>query len=314
MVIPVRTACIVVTPGSGEGRGRFVAHRLARLLRRQGRAVTRQRFDDLGALERWARTAGPGYDLLLCVGGDATQSAAAVFARRHRIPFVPVPVGFGNLFASVFGHPGSPAGVMALLRDGQVHQVDVGEACDEMFLSHRSYGFLHEVQQQLERGAQPRRRALRLLAYHWTAVRAVATAPLRPQRLEIDGAVVAEDAVLITVANVETYRGFLSLTPSASPIDGRFDVFALPRTGKLGLFWRLLKLRLRLPGRWRGVGLYRGRVVRVSGGTRDETLRVARRALPVLMPPGAIEALRRRRTEDEAAAVEPVPEPAHGLR
>ena len=98
--------------------------------------------------------------------------------------------------------------------------------------------------------------------------------------MEVDGAVVAEQAVLVTVANVETYRDLLPLTPAASPIDGRFDVFVIPRTSKLGLAWRLLRLKLRLPGRWSGVSLYRGRTVVVGsdGGPRDAAGRAARAA------------------------------------
>lgn len=109
---------------------------------------------------------------------------------------------------------------------------------------------------------------------------------------------VAEDAVLVTVANVETYRGFLSLTPAASPIDGMFDVFLVPRVSKVGLLWRLLKLRFRLRGCWKGVALYRGRRVVVTTPTRREELRIQRRALPLLLPPGAIESLKQR-TVDE---------------
>ena len=45
-----RSVCIVVTPGSGEGRARAVARRLGRLLRRRGSAVTIQAFDDLPSL------------------------------------------------------------------------------------------------------------------------------------------------------------------------------------------------------------------------------------------------------------------------
>jgi diacylglycerol kinase (ATP) len=302
-----RSVCIVVTPGSGEGRARLVARRLQRMLRRRGHAVRIQRFEHLRSLERWASTCDPDFSLLLCVGGDATQSAAAVLARRHRIPFVPVPNGFGNLFASVFGHPSSPSRVMQLLQDGQLHMVDVGMAGDELFLSHRSYGLLDQVQERVEEGRnQPRQRALRHLAYYWTAIRAIWTVPLEPLCVEVDGKIVAERAVLATVANVETYRGFLSLTPAATPIDGRFDVFVVPRTSKLGLGWRLLKLKLGLPGRWNGVAIYRGRQVVVNTPAGSETLRVVRRALPLLLPPGAIESLRQRQIEGATVPVETV--------
>ncbi len=305
MTLEAKPICIAVTPGSGEGRARMVARRLQRLLRRRGYAVAVQRFDDLPSLEQWAGECRPDFSLLICVGGDATQSAAAVLARRHRIPFVPVPNGFGNLFASVFGHPSAPAQVVRLLDEGRVQMVDVGMAGEELFLSHRSYGFLDQVQERVEEGrSQPRQRALRHLAYYWMAVRAIFTVPLDPLRVEVDGHVVAEDAVLATVANVETYRGFLSLTPKASPIDGKFDVFVVPRTSKLGLGYRLLKLKLASPRRWKGVALYRAQRVVVSAAGRTESLRLIRRALPLLLPPGALESLQRRQVEEAAVPVE----------
>jgi diacylglycerol kinase (ATP) len=294
------SAGIVVTPGSGEGRARGIARRLARHVRRRGSEVTIQAFGDLPSLVEWASTSGPDFSVLFCVGGDATQSAAAALARRHRIPFVPIPSGFGNLFASVFGHRSSPRQAARLLADGELRFVDVGLAGDELFLSHRSYGFIDRIQERVEQDRrQPRRRGRRLLAYYWTAVRAVWTTRLTPHSVEVDGVAVAEDAVLVTVANVETYRDFLPLTPCASPIDGRFDVFVIPRTSKLGLAWRLFLLKLRLPGRWKGVSLFRGRTVVVGDERRRETLRVIRRALPLLLPPGSVAALERRQVEEE---------------
>ena len=300
---------IVVTPGSGEGRARGVARRLARRLRRRGSRVTVKTFGDLASLAEWARSADHDFSVLYCVGGDATQSAAAALARRHRIPFVPIPSGFGNLFASVFGHRDSPRAAARLLAEGEIRLVDVGLAGEELFLSHKSYGFIDRIQERVEQDRrQPRTRARRLLAYYTAAIRAVWATPLSPLSVEVDGAVVADDAVLVTVANVETYRDFLPLTPSASPIDGRFDVFVIPGTGKLGLAWRLFRLKLRLPGRWNGVSLFRGRTVVVGHDGRRETLRVLRRALPLLLPPGSVAALERRQVDvEEEAPVETRP-------
>jgi diacylglycerol kinase family enzyme len=178
--------------------------------------------------------------------------------------------------------------------------VDVGVVGDELFLSHRSYGFLDQVQEAVEDGRrQPRDRGRRLLAYYRTAVRAVWNTPLAPLGVEVDGTLAADQAVLVTVANVETYRDFLSLTPTASPIDGRLDVFVIPRTSKWGLARRLLRLKLRLPGRWAGVSIYRGREVVIVSAAGRETLRVVRGVLPLLLPPGAVERLKRRQREGE---------------
>jgi diacylglycerol kinase (ATP) len=300
---------VVVTPGSGEGRARTTARRLATRLERGGRVVDVRVFADLAALAAWAETCPPGASHLVCIGGDATLSAAAAAAIRGDVPFVPVPNGFGNVFAQVFGHSPRVGEVARLLDEGEIRRVDVGvarpPAGEEVFLSHRSYGLLEQVQQVAERGRkQPRRRLLRYLWYVGVAHRFLFRARLESYQVVVDGRPVAEDAVLVTVANVETYRGFLPLTPTASPIDGLFDVFVIPRVSTLGLLRRLLLLKFGLPGRWRGVAIHRGRRVTVTTPRRREELRVRRRALPLLVPPGALEALARR-TEEDSPPIEP---------
>jgi diacylglycerol kinase (ATP) len=294
---------IVVTPGSGEGRAMGTARRLRRLLKRRGWDSNLQSFSNLTVLLRWAKTCSPDFSHLVCVGGDSTLSAAAAAAVRSGVPFVPVGNGFGNVFTRVFGHPDRAEAVVELLEHGEVRKVDVGIANDAIFLSHRSYGFLEQIQQAAERGRkQPRNRLLRYVWYYGVAMHFLLRTRLASIRVEIDDRLVAEDAVLVTVANVGAYRGWLSLTPAASPIDGMFDVFLVRRVSKVGLVWRLLKLMFRLSGCWQGVALYRGRRVVVTTPTRQEKLWIQRRALPLLLPPGAIESLRQRTVNENPPA------------
>ena len=301
---------IVVTPGSGEGRALGLARRLRRLLRRRGRHATIRAFDDLAGLVRWTETADCEASHVICVGGDATLSAAARAAMRCDTPLVPVPTGFGNIFATVFRHPRRASHVAMLLERGEARRVDVGVVAtpsgEDIFLSHRSYGLLEQVQYSAEQGRrQPRRRLLRYLWYWGVAYRFLFRSPLASFRVEVDGRSVAEDAVLVTVANVETYHGFLSLTPSASPIDGLFDVAVIPRISKSKLLWRLLRLLLQLPGRWNGLTLYRGHRVVVTTPRRREELTVRRRALPLIVPRGAVEALAARTVADAPTPQQP---------
>jgi diacylglycerol kinase (ATP) len=294
---------IVVTPGSGEGRAMATARRLGRALERRAQAASIESFSDLDGLTQWARTCGREFDVIVCIGGDATLSAAAVASMRLNVPFVPVPNGFGNIFAGVFGHPKKVKGVLRLLDSGEVHQVDVGMVTcgttEDVFLSHRSYGLLEQIQQIAEQGRrQPKRRILRLLWYVRVAGAFLFTARLASFALEIDGKPVTDGAALITVANVETYRGFLALTPTASPVDGLFDVCVIPHGPTVILLLRLLRVMLRVPGRWRGVALYRGRQVTVTTPRRSEKLAVRRSALPLLVRRGAIEQMQRRSVTD----------------
>jgi diacylglycerol kinase (ATP) len=294
---------IVVTPGSGEGRARATARRLQKALRRRGYTAHIRTFADLDRLREWSATCAPVFSFLVAVGGDATLSAAAAAAVRLSIPFVPVPNGFGNLFARAFGFVDQTRRVIELFDRGQVRRVDVGIAPGgRIFLSHRSYGLIEEIQRAVEQGrSQPRSRVMRLLAYYVTAERFILTAPLSSIRVEVEGTLLAEEAALVTVANVETYRGYLSLTPTASPIDGLFDIFLIPRTTKLRVWTSVFKILLKVPGRWDGVVLSRGRTVRVTANGREpEELAVRRRALPLLVLPENLESLRIRQAEAES--------------
>jgi diacylglycerol kinase (ATP) len=295
---------IVVTPGSGEGLALVTARRLRRRLAGRGRETVIRSFDNLAAITDWAERCESDFSQLVCIGGDATLSAAARAAMRHDVPFVPVPNGFGNIFASVFGHPKRARDVAALLETGEVRRVDVGLArtgtVEEVFLSHRSFGVLEQIQQVAEHGRQqPQNRILRYLWYWGVAYQFLFRARLAGFTVEVDGVQVEDDAVLVTVANVETYRGFLPLTPTAVPIDGLFDVAVVPRVSKIALLAGLLTLRLGHWARWPRLEIYRGRRVVVTTPRRREELIVRRGALPLLVRSGAIEELQRRTVEDE---------------
>jgi diacylglycerol kinase family enzyme len=271
---------------------------------RRGHAVHVQTFADLEGVLDWSATCEPDYSHLVAVGGDATISAAATAAVRLSIPFLPVPSGFGNMFARAFDFGDQTRRVIAHFERGRVRRVDVGVYPGErIFLSHRSYGLLEEIQRTVEIGrAQPKSRALRHLAYYVTAQRVILAGPLPTIRVEVDRVLVADEAALVTVANVETYRGFLNLTPTASPIDGLFDVFVIPLTTRAGVWTRIFKILLGLPGRWKGVMRARGRSVRVTvNGRAPETLEVRRKALPLLVLPESLEHLKVRQAEAEVA-------------
>src|SRR5215467_6298196 len=293
---------VVVTPGSGEGRARFTTRRLRRALKRLGHDVRVEAFRNLESLLQWSDTCRPDFSYLIAVGGDATLSAAASASVRLSIPFVPVPSGFGNMFARAFGFGSQTPRVTELFERGRVRRVDVGRMSNgRLFLSHRSFGLLDDIQESVEKGrGQPKSRLWRHLAYFAEARRFLCSAPLPSIRVEIDGNVLAETAGLVTVANVETYRDYLSLTPTASPVDGVFDVFAISAPSRLRLWLRVLRLLLTRSRRAAGMVLARGRRVRVTvEGHASEELTVLRRALPLLVLPEGVKELEARQVEAE---------------
>jgi diacylglycerol kinase (ATP) len=290
-----RLVQIIVTPGSGNGRALTTALQLREGLRTRGHQTRLEALSDLDSLGRWTATADPNLSLLICVGGDGTLSAAAAAAVRHSIPFLPVPTGFGNLFARALGLTNRVDRALDLLEHGTLVQVDVGVRNGELFLCQESYGLLSEIQHRVEESvAQPRARWRRCLAYYRMALRYLGDAPLTPLEVVVDGRVVARDAVVVAVANVETYGAWLRLTPDASPVDGLFDVFTMSGATKRAVLARLLKRQLRLPGTEEGTQVCRGRRVSVTAPhqARNEHGLIPR-VLPVLVPSEKAEALTR---------------------
>ncbi|HKC98164.1 MAG TPA: diacylglycerol kinase family protein [Methylomirabilota bacterium] len=309
---------IVMTPGSGRGGATAVARDVRARLEREGYAARLQAFRTLGELVQWTRTCRATFSYLVAIGGDATVSAVAEAAVRLSVPLVPVPLGFGNLFTSAFEHPGEPDAVAALLGRGELVWADVGVAGGEMFLSHASYGYLARIQEDVERLHRPRQRYLRLLSYYRMAAKQLSDGALDSIQVEIDGHAVPGRAGLVTIANVETYRGFLSLTPGASPLDGVFDVCVIPRTTPARTLTQLIKVMLDLPGARDGIGLYNGRHVRVRvNRRRPEDVRILPGVLPLLVPAQGLERLRARQTtaQTDGPAVRPAPrEPVASVR
>jgi CheY-like chemotaxis protein len=110
--------------------------------------------------------------------------------------------------------------------------------------------------------------------------------------VEVDGRLFCRHAVIVTVANVETYRGFLSLTPEASPADGWFDVVAMERASRPRVWARLLGLLLGLSDAQTGLRRCRGRRIRVfEEGKAPQDVRMLSSALPLVVPPAMAAAL-----------------------
>jgi len=293
---------IVLTPGSGDGRAMAIARDVRKRLDQAGYAARVRAFPTLAELVEWTRTCPAAFSTLLAIGGDATASAVAEAAVRLSVPFLPVPSGFGNLFTSAFEHPSDPDEVVAVLARGDVVWADVGMARGEMFLSHHSYGYLARIQEDVERLHRPRQRYLRLLSYFRMAAKQLSDGSLDALQVEIDGHPLPGKAGLVTIANVETYGGFLSLTPGASPVDGVFDVCVIPRTTRARLLAQLITVMLDVPGSRDEIGLYRGRHVRVRVNRRKpEDVRILEGALPLRIPAGSLERLQARQASARTA-------------
>jgi diacylglycerol kinase (ATP) len=244
--------------------------------------------DPARAREELLRT-GRSLHCLIVVGGDATISETAAVAMELQVPLLPVPAGFGNIFARNLGYRATVPSVLELLERGTVQRVDAGRVEGSIFLANYAFGFTEDVKSAVEAAsALPQRRRWRYLQYWRAAARSIVGTPLPALGVEADGTPLADGAAMVLVANVPTYRGFLSLTPAASPFDGFLDVFAVPAMPKTQLIALLLAFLVHAPGRWRGVHRRRAARVRVTTpGRVQHDLCVLPGAVPVLLLPQA---------------------------
>lgn len=284
----LRRIAIVTTRGAGSGRSYGAALDLAAALRSRGHHVVVHDFPNLDVLRGWAQTGGVPCSLLVCIGGDGTLNAAVAAALRQCIPFLPVPSGFGNLFAGALRQPRRVDQVIELIDDGALIRVDVGQYKSELFLCQQSFGLLQQIQDSAEdTPARPRTRWLRSLSYYQTALRqALKDGRLPRFAVTIDGQFAVRDAVIVTVSNVPTYGSWLKLTPAASPVDGLFDVFVMRGRAKGEILSRLLTQHLHLAGADDGMFVWRGRHVIVAAPHRDpDEIVLRRRCLTVVTSP-----------------------------
>ena len=295
-----RTIHIVATPGSGNGRALDKARALRAALRARGHRTKLDVFPDLTALHRWVAAPPFPFSLVVCVGGDGTLDTVAAAAAARSAPLLAVGSGFGNLFARALGQPTRVERAVALVERGEVVHVDVGLRNRNTFVCQESFGLLDQIQQTTEATPTSRLRWRRSIAYYQTALHHLRAAPLPSLRVVVDGRVVTTDAVIVTVANVETYGPWLPLTPEASPTDGVLDVFVMRARSRREIVARLLKRQLRLDANDAGAFIRRGRHVSVvAPGRRPQELHVLPRRLPVIVSSETARAL--------ARSVAPVP-------
>ena len=114
-------------------------------------------------------------------GGDGTVGAAAVLARKFKLPLAVVPGGTMNHFARDIGIEDIP-GAVAAIKDGNVAKVDTAMIADKPFLNTSGAGFYTDLVDERER--------LEKKLGKWPAAMIALVRVLKgqkPLRLEIDG-------------------------------------------------------------------------------------------------------------------------------
>lgn len=95
--------------------------------------------EDLVASTETALAGQP--DMIIAAGGDGTVSSIAAVTCHSDIPLGVLPLGTLNHFAQDLGMPVDIAACVAILCNGAVYQVDIGQLNDQYFINNASIGF-----------------------------------------------------------------------------------------------------------------------------------------------------------------------------
>jgi YegS/Rv2252/BmrU family lipid kinase len=201
-----------------------------------GYRVVRTESLDHGVAE--ARAAADDGEIPVVMSGDGLIGQVGGALAGSNTPLGIIPGGRGNDLARVLGIPTEPADSVAMLADGNVRAIDVGEVNGKRFLCIASCGFDSDA----NRIANEAKLVRGNLVYAYAAIRALIAWKPATFTLELDGEAVENVGYTVAVANSKAYGGGMFIAPDADLSDGRFDVVLVGDRGKISCLINLPKV------------------------------------------------------------------------
>lgn len=228
---------MVRNPVAGRG-GRLWPLYESELRRRGCEVLETARSGDAAKLAREA--IADGAEIVVAAGGDGTlgEVAGAIIGSGKAVALGVLPMGTGNDFARTWGVWGQPELALGAIFQGERRRVDVGRIeCERrarFFVNVAGSGFDALVARRIN--AWGKHRALRhargISAYLLAVAREMATFRAFDVALELDGERIETSAVLVAVANAQSYGGGMKVCPDARLDDGLFDVCLIERVSR----------------------------------------------------------------------------------
>jgi YegS/Rv2252/BmrU family lipid kinase len=290
-----RDACLLVNPSAGGGKAARVLPAVEAELRRLGIAFRTETTRSLEhAAELAAEAAGRG-DAIVTLSGDGLIGHVVGVLRDVPDALLGVlPGGRGNDFARVLGIPREAVPACAVLAEGEVRELDIGDVDGRSFIGIASLGF-DSVANRLANEAP---KWLGAQVYTYAALRALAGWKPATFTTEADGVTRTVRGWSVGAANSKAYGGGMYAAPGAELDDGLLDVVSCAACSRRRFVFRML------PKIFKGthvdeptVEVFRAASVRVSAdrpftvyadgdpiGELPVTISAVPRALKVLCP------------------------------
>jgi diacylglycerol kinase (ATP) len=182
-------------------------------------------------------------ELVIVGGGDGTLNAVADRLIETGLPLGIIPLGTANDLARTLMIPVDPVQACAVIAEGRLHRIDLGQVNGKHFFNVASFGLSEAVARRLSGLAKRRWGIISYAISLFDAIKALRSFGVE---IEHEGGRAVWRSILIAVGNGRHYGGGMTIADDARIDDARLDLTSL-NPQKL---WRLLLL---LPALRRGV-------------------------------------------------------------
>ncbi|KOF09675.1 lipid kinase [Planococcus glaciei] len=183
------------------------------------------------------------YDLIVAVGGDGTLNEVVAgvsqFEKRPKIGLIPM--GTTNDFARAVQIPRDINKAVDIIIQGKSIPVDVGMMNERYFINIAGGGRLTELTYEVPSKLKT---VLGQLAYYLKGIEMLPSIRASNVRIEYDGQVFDDKAMLFLIGLTNSVGGFEKLAPDASINDGKFTLLILKELN-MAEFIRVASLALR---------------------------------------------------------------------
>lgn len=184
------------------------------------------------------------FDIIIAVGGDGTlnEVVAGVSEFDHRPKIGLIPMGTTNDYARAVHIPRDIDRAVDIIIAGDSIPVDVGRVNDDRyFINIAGGGRITELTYEVPSKFKT---VLGQLAYYLKGIEMLPSIKATKMRIEYDGEVFDDEAMMVLIALTNSVGGFEKLAPDASLNDGLFSVFILKKCN-IADFVKIVSLAIR---------------------------------------------------------------------
>lgn len=261
---------VVCNASAGKGKGSILAGDFIKLLSNSGlenKLIDCDTFAETKMLlEKEIQT--NRYNYLIAVGGDGLVNLCLQLVAEKPICLGVIPAGTGNDFARATGFNGKSVDeIFSIVSRSKPVKIDLGKAvsADESkwFVQVLSTGFDAIVNSLANKMTWPRGKS----KYTIATILILSRFKSIPYMVEIDGRIFEQNAMLLAVANGESYGGGMRICPGASNSDGIFDVLIVRPVTKIVLLTIFPKVFKGNHIPHPKIDVYKGKYIKISSPT-----------------------------------------------